>query len=70
MRIIKANVTILVKKIQTSSVVRHVFASNIITDEMKQQIKAETSIIDGNRKLLSIILRRGPYAFRGFCWHS
>lgn len=64
--IIKANYTTLVRKIQTSSVTRHLFASNIITEEMKQQIEAEKSSIEGNRKLISIILRRGPDAFRGF----
>lgn len=35
--IIKANYSTLV----TSSVAEHLFASNIITDEMKQQIEAE-----------------------------
>lgn len=64
--IIKANYTTLVRKIKTSSVTRHLFASNIITEEMKQQIEAEKSSIEGNRKLISIILRRGPDAFRGF----
>lgn len=64
--IIKANYTTLVRKIKTSSVTRHLFASNIITEEMKQQIEAEKSSIEGNRNLISIILRRGPDAFRGF----
>lgn len=64
--IIKANYTTLVRKKKTSSVTRYLFASNIITEEMKQQIEAEKSSIEGNRKLISIILRRGPDAFRGF----
>ena len=50
----------------TSSVAGQLFASNIITDEMRQQIEAEKTSYDRNRKLLSIILRRGPKAFRGF----
>lgn len=37
----------------------------IITDEMRQQIKAERTSYDQNEKLLSIILRRGPRAFSG-----
>lgn len=49
----------------TSSVAEHLFASNIITDEMKQQIEAEKTSYDRNRKLLSIILRRGQRAFTG-----
>lgn len=49
----------------TSSVAEHLFASNVITDEMRQQIEAEKTSYDRNRKLLSIILRRGPRAFTG-----
>ncbi|XP_056003363.1 uncharacterized protein LOC130049842 [Ostrea edulis] len=64
--LIKSNYTTLVKKIMTSSVVGHLFVSNIITDEMRQQIEAEKTSYDRNRKLLNIILRRGPKAFRGF----
>ena len=63
--IIKANYTTLVKKMIPSSVIGHLFVSKNITDEMKQQIEAEKTSYDRNRKLLSIILRRGPKAFRG-----
>lgn len=63
--IIKANYSTLVQNITTSSVAGHLFASNIITDEMRQQIEAEKTSYDRNRKLLSIILRRGPRAFTG-----
>lgn len=50
----------------TSSIAGHLFASNIITSEMRQQIEAEkTPSYDRNRKLLNIILRRGPRAFTG-----
>ncbi|XP_061174788.1 uncharacterized protein LOC133183923 [Saccostrea echinata] len=63
--IIKANYTTLVKKMMTSSVAGHLFASNIITDEMRQQIEAEKTSYDRNRKLISIILRRGPKGFTG-----
>ena len=49
----------------TSSVAGHLFASNIITDKMREKIEAEKTSYDQNRKLLSIILRRGPRAFRG-----
>jgi hypothetical protein len=63
--VIKKNYSTLVKKIRTSTVARHLFDSNIITDEMKQQIETEKTNYDQNRKLLGIILRRGPKAFRG-----
>lgn len=49
----------------TSSVVGHLFVSNIITDEMRQQIEAEKTSYNQNRKLLNIILRRGSKAFKG-----
>lgn len=62
--LIKLNYTTLVRKM-TSSVAGHLFASNIITDEMRQQIEVEKTSYDRNRKLLSIILLRGPRAFRG-----
>ncbi|XP_061162650.1 uncharacterized protein LOC133171877 [Saccostrea echinata] len=63
--LIKVNYTTLVKKMTSSSVVGHLLVSNIITDEMRQQIEAEKSSYDRNRKLLHIILRGGPKAFRG-----
>ncbi|XP_061190802.1 uncharacterized protein LOC133198880 [Saccostrea echinata] len=63
--VIKKNYSTLVKKIKTSTVARHLYDSNIITDEMKQQIETEKTNYDQNRKLLSIILRRGQKAFRG-----
>ncbi|XP_061181408.1 uncharacterized protein LOC133189944 [Saccostrea echinata] len=62
--LIKMNYSTLVKKMKASSVVRHLYDSNIITDEMKQQIETEKTSYDQNRRLLSIILRRGPKAFR------
>nr|XP_034306234.1 uncharacterized protein LOC117682549 [Crassostrea gigas] len=49
----------------TSSVAEHLFASSVITDEMRQQIEVEKTSYDRNRKLLSIILRRGPRALTG-----
>ncbi|XP_048748519.2 uncharacterized protein LOC125660756 [Ostrea edulis] len=63
--LIKKNYSTLVRKMKTSSVARHLYDSNIITDEMRQQIETEKTNYDQNRKLLSIILRRGPKAFRG-----
>lgn len=63
--IIKANYTTLEKKIMTSSVVGHLFVSNILTNEMRQQIEAEKTSYERNRKLISIILSGGPNAFRG-----
>lgn len=63
--IIKANYSTLVRNMMTSSVAEHPFASNVITDEMRQQIEAEKTSYDRNRKLLSIILRRGPRVFTG-----
>lgn len=64
--LIQANYATLVKKMLTSPIVGHLFTSNIITDEMRQQIEAEKTSYEKNRKLINIILRRGPTAFRGF----
>ncbi|XP_061170626.1 uncharacterized protein LOC133180024 [Saccostrea echinata] len=63
--IIKANYSTLVKKMMAIPVAEHLFASNIITDEMRQQIEVERTSHDRNRKLISIILRRGSRAFMG-----
>lgn len=63
--LIKANYSILVKKMMAIQVAEHLYASNIITDEMRQQIEAEKISYDQNRKLISIILRRGSRAFMG-----
>lgn len=63
--LIKANYSILVKKMMAIQVAEHLYASNIITDEMRQQIEAEKTSYDQNRKLISIILRRGSRAFMG-----
>ena len=63
--LIKENYSTLVRKMRTSTVGRHLYDSNIITDEMRQQIETEKTNYDQNRKLLSIILLRGPNAFRG-----
>lgn len=49
----------------SGSVAGHLYASHIITDEMRQQIEAEKTSYDKNRKLLNIILRRGSTAFMG-----
>lgn len=64
--LIKANYTILVKKMMAIQVAEHLYASNIITDEMRQRIEAEKTSYDQSRKLISIILRRGSRAFVGF----
>lgn len=63
--LIKANYSTLVKKMMAIRVAEHLYASNIITDEMRQQIEAEKTSYDQNRKLISIILRRGSRAFMG-----
>lgn len=53
--LIKANYSTLVKKMMSGSVAGHLYASNIITDEMRQKIEAEKTSYDKNRKLLNII---------------
>ncbi|XP_061170640.1 uncharacterized protein LOC133180049 [Saccostrea echinata] len=63
--VIKSNYSTLVKKMMAVPVAGHLYASNIITDEMRQQIDAEKTSYDKNRKLISIILRRGSRAFMG-----
>ncbi|XP_062587622.1 uncharacterized protein LOC134249270, partial [Saccostrea cucullata] len=63
--LIKANYSTLVKKMLAVPVAGHLYASNIITDEMRQQIDAEKTNYDKSRKLISIILRRGSRAFMG-----
>ncbi|XP_062591340.1 uncharacterized protein LOC134252814 [Saccostrea cucullata] len=62
--LIRKNYSTLVKKMKASSVARHLYDSNIITDEMKQEIETEKTSYDQNRRLLSTILRRGLKAFR------
>lgn len=63
--LIKANYSTLVRNMIPVSVAGHLYALHIITEEMRQQIEAEMTNYDKNRKLLSIILRRGPKAFMG-----
>lgn len=63
--LIKANYSTLVRNMIPVSVAGHLYALHIITDEMRQQIEAEMTNYDKNRKLLSIILRRGSRAFMG-----
>lgn len=63
--LIKKNYSTLVKKMMAVPVSGHLYTSNIITDEMRQQIDAEKTSYDKNRKLISIILRRGSRAFMG-----
>lgn len=63
--LIKTNYSTLVKNMIPVSVAGHLYALNIITDEMRQQIEAEKTSYDKNRKLISIILRRGARAFLG-----
>lgn len=47
------------------SVAGHLYNSNIITEEMREQIEAEKTNYDKSRKLISIILGRGSRAFMG-----
>lgn len=63
--LIKANYSTLVKNMIPVSVAGSLYALHIITDEMRQQIEAEKTSYDKNRKLISIILRRGARAFLG-----
>lgn len=63
--VIKANYSTLVKKMVAVSVAGHLYNSNIITEEMREQIEAEKNNYDKSRKLISIILGRGSRAFMG-----
>lgn len=63
--LIKAIYSALVRNMIPVSVAGHLYALHIITEEMRQQIEAEMTSYDKNRKLLSIILRRGSRAFMG-----
>lgn len=63
--LIKNNYTTLVKEMEAIPVANYLFADNIITDEMHQQIQFEKTGYSRNRKLLSIVLRRGPNGFHG-----
>lgn len=60
--VIKANYSTLVKKMVAVSVAGHLYNSNIITEEMREQIEAEKTNYDISRKLISIILGRGSRA--------
>lgn len=63
--LIKANYSTLARNMIPVSVAGYLYALYIITDEMRQQIEAEKTSYDKNRKLISIILRRGARAFWG-----
>lgn len=63
--VIKANYSTLVKKMVAVSVAGHLYNSNIITEEMREQIEAEKNNYDKSRKLISIILGTGSRAFMG-----
>lgn len=63
--LIKANYSTLVRNMIPVSVAGSLYALHIITDEMRQQIEAEKTSYDKNRKLISITLRRGARAFLG-----
>lgn len=62
-----SNRSFMVKNItKTMTVVDKLMDERIITDGMKQDIEAERTPDDKNRKLLDIIPRRGPKAFQAF----
>ncbi|OWF51510.1 caspase-2-like [Mizuhopecten yessoensis] len=66
-RKLTSNRSYLVKNIyKPMSVVDKLMEERIITDGMKQDIEAERTNDDRNRKLLDIIPRRGPKAFEEF----
>lgn len=48
--LIKLNYTTLVRKMTSSTVAGHLFAANIITDEMRQQIEAEKKKLRSEQK--------------------
>ncbi|XP_033724601.1 caspase-2-like [Pecten maximus] len=62
-----SNRTFLVKNItKTMNVVDKLMEDGTITDDLKQDIEAKLTDNDKNRKLLDIIPRRGPKAFKAF----
>ncbi|XP_033724604.1 caspase-2-like [Pecten maximus] len=66
-RKLTSNRSYLVKNIyKTMNVVDKLMEDRIITDGMKQDIEAERTNDDRNRRLLDIIPRRGPQAFEAF----
>ena len=63
--LIKSNYSTLVKEMKPIPVAGYLTKDHIITDEQQQQIQFEKTNYSRNRKLLSIILRKGPKAFHG-----
>lgn len=61
--LIKSNYSILVKEMKAIPVAGYLMKDHNITDEMQQQLQFEKTTYARNRKLLSIILRRGPKGF-------
>lgn len=63
--LIKPNYSTLVKEMKAIPVAGYLMKNHIITDEMQQHIQFEKTMYSRNRKLLSLILKRGPKAFHG-----
>ncbi|XP_061190600.1 uncharacterized protein LOC133198533 [Saccostrea echinata] len=63
--LIKSNYSTLVKEMKAIPVAGYLMKDHVITDEMHQQIQFEKTTYSRNRKLLSIILKKGPKAFHG-----
>jgi hypothetical protein len=63
--LIKSNYSTLVKEMNAIPVAGYLMKDHVITDEQQQQIQFEKTTYSRNRKLLSIILRKGPKAFYG-----
>lgn len=63
--LIKSNYSTLVKEMKAIPVAGYLMKDHIISDEMQQQIQFEKTTYGRNRKLLSLILKKGPKAFHG-----
>lgn len=63
--LIQTNYSTLVKEMKAIPVAGYLMKDHIITDELQQQIQFEKTIYNRNRKILNLILRKGPKAFYG-----
>ena len=61
--IIKKNYDALVKHMNVHGVLMHLRGVKVLSEEMKQTIEIEKTQYAKSRKLLSVIQRRGPFAF-------
>ncbi|XP_062604155.1 uncharacterized protein LOC134265975 [Saccostrea cucullata] len=64
--LIKRNYSVLVKNMTAAWVAQRLYEDMIISEEMRESIMVQKTRSEQNRKLISIILKKGPKGFIGF----